>query len=99
MADRAGKPVEPDHDQRVAGSDVAQQARQHRTRAVSIFLPGFSQPFDVSVKAAAGLSGSTQHAITARHWNPCCFADLDAIMQNGLIARRAMPQRPVAWLR
>jgi hypothetical protein len=69
--------AEPDHDQRVAGSDAAQQARQHRTRAVSIFLPGFSQPFDVSVKAAAGLSGSTQHAITARHWNPCRFADLD----------------------
>jgi hypothetical protein len=34
MADRAGKPVEPDDDQRVAGGDIAQQARQHRARAV-----------------------------------------------------------------
>jgi hypothetical protein len=28
MADRAGKPVDADHDQRVAGDDVTQQARQ-----------------------------------------------------------------------
>ena len=34
MADRTGKAVEPDHDQRFAGGDVAQQARQHRPAAV-----------------------------------------------------------------
>ena len=34
VADRAGKPVEPHHDQRFTRSDVAQQARQHRAAAV-----------------------------------------------------------------
>ena len=35
VADRAGEPVEPDHDQRLAGADVAQQAREHWPRAIS----------------------------------------------------------------
>ena len=34
VADRAGKAVEPHHDQRFTGGDVAQQARQHRPAAV-----------------------------------------------------------------
>jgi hypothetical protein len=46
---------------------------------VSIFLPGFSQPISVSVKAAAGLSSPRRHATPTRHWNPCCFTDLHAI--------------------
>jgi hypothetical protein len=35
VADRAGEAVESDHDQRLAGVDVAQQAREHVPRAIS----------------------------------------------------------------
>jgi hypothetical protein len=35
MADGAGEPVELDHDQRVAGGDLAQQARQRRVYPAS----------------------------------------------------------------
>ena len=34
VADRAGEAVEPDHDQGLAGADLAQQARQHRPAAI-----------------------------------------------------------------
>jgi len=34
MADRTGEAVEADHDEGLAGGDVAQQARQHRPAAV-----------------------------------------------------------------
>ena len=34
MADRAGQPIEPDHDQGFAGADLAQQAGQHGPAAV-----------------------------------------------------------------
>jgi hypothetical protein len=34
MADRAGEAVEPNHDQDLAGADLAQQARQHRPGAI-----------------------------------------------------------------
>jgi hypothetical protein len=61
--------------------------------AVSIFLPGFSQPISVSVKAAAGLSGPRRHATPTRHWNPCCFGHLGAITNSvfPLPARRTGP--------
>ena len=34
VADRAGEAIEPDHDQGLAGADLAQQARQHRPGAI-----------------------------------------------------------------
>jgi len=34
MADRAGETIEPDHDQRVAGGAVAQQAGEHGARTI-----------------------------------------------------------------
>ena len=35
MADRPGEAIEPDHDEGLAGSDLAQQARQYRAGAIS----------------------------------------------------------------
>ena len=34
VADRAGETIEPDHDQGFAGTDFAQQARQHGSAAI-----------------------------------------------------------------
>ena len=34
MADRAGEAIQPDHDQGLAGADIAQQARQHGPIAI-----------------------------------------------------------------
>ena len=34
MADRAGEAIEPDHDEGLAGADLAQQARQHGAAAI-----------------------------------------------------------------
>ena len=40
VTDRAGEAIEPDHDQGLAGSDLAQQARQHRPGTRSRALCG-----------------------------------------------------------
>ena len=34
MADRAGEPIKPDHDQGFAGADLAEQTRQYRPASI-----------------------------------------------------------------
>jgi hypothetical protein len=59
VADRAGEAVEPDHDQRLAGTEVAQQAREHRPGAIGaggVFLvhsgaPGCAQLVELRIGA------------------------------------------------